>query len=59
MKFLQSIRTICNTTAERNRLQELRIFCRRNDLVENIMVRGGGCSRGGSGRLRSCRCCEH
>ncbi|XP_031413515.1 uncharacterized protein LOC109364780 [Meleagris gallopavo] len=38
MKFLQSIRTICNTTAERNRLQELRIFCRRNDLVENIMV---------------------
>uniref|UniRef100_A0A803XP97 Maestro heat like repeat family member 7 n=1 Tax=Meleagris gallopavo TaxID=9103 RepID=A0A803XP97_MELGA len=36
MKFLQSIRTICNTTAERNTSQELRIFCCRNDLVENI-----------------------
>ncbi|XP_040510696.1 maestro heat-like repeat-containing protein family member 2A isoform X3 [Gallus gallus] len=38
MKFLCSIRTICGSAAERNTVQELRIFCRRNELVENIMV---------------------
>ncbi|XP_040510699.1 maestro heat-like repeat-containing protein family member 2A isoform X2 [Gallus gallus] len=38
MKFLCSIRTICSSAAERNTVQELRIFCRRNELVENIMV---------------------
>ncbi|XP_048786053.1 maestro heat-like repeat family member 5 isoform X2 [Lagopus muta] len=38
MKFLQSIRTICSRAAQRNAAQELRIFCRRNNLVENIMV---------------------
>lgn len=59
MKFLCSIRTICGSAAERNTVQELRIFCRRNELVENIMVRGGGCWRGGSGRLLSSQCWEH
>ncbi|OXB83387.1 UNVERIFIED_CONTAM: hypothetical protein H355_006234 [Colinus virginianus] len=37
LQFLQSICTICDMTVEENMAQELRIFCRRNELVENIM----------------------
>ncbi|OXB53390.1 UNVERIFIED_CONTAM: hypothetical protein H355_013392, partial [Colinus virginianus] len=47
MRFLQSICTICDTAVQENKEQELHIFCHRNELVENIMVRGGVCLRRG------------
>ncbi|OXB51867.1 UNVERIFIED_CONTAM: hypothetical protein H355_012699, partial [Colinus virginianus] len=37
MRFLQSICTVCDTAVQENKEQDLRIFCRRNKLVENIM----------------------
>ncbi|OXB52332.1 UNVERIFIED_CONTAM: hypothetical protein H355_004488, partial [Colinus virginianus] len=37
MRFLQSICTVCDTAVEEKKEQDLRIFCRRNKLVENIM----------------------
>ncbi|OXB52112.1 hypothetical protein ASZ78_014000 [Callipepla squamata] len=37
LRFLQSICTICDTAVEENTAQELRVFCCRNELVENIM----------------------
>ncbi|OXB52134.1 hypothetical protein ASZ78_000079, partial [Callipepla squamata] len=37
MQFLQSICTACDTAVQENKEQELRVFCRWNKLVENIM----------------------
>ncbi|XP_072214283.1 maestro heat-like repeat-containing protein family member 7 [Excalfactoria chinensis] len=38
IKFLRSVRAVCDSAADRNKAQELRVFCRRNEVAENIMV---------------------
>ncbi|XP_065604448.1 uncharacterized protein LOC136056269 [Cyrtonyx montezumae] len=37
LQFLRSICTLCDTAVEENTAQRLRVFCRQNELVENIM----------------------
>ncbi|OXB66134.1 hypothetical protein ASZ78_003993 [Callipepla squamata] len=49
LRFLRSICTICDMAVEENMAQELHIFCCRNELVENIMVRGAAV-RGAAGK---------
>uniref|UniRef100_A0A8C2Y704 Maestro heat-like repeat-containing protein family member 7 n=1 Tax=Coturnix japonica TaxID=93934 RepID=A0A8C2Y704_COTJA len=38
IKFLRSVRALCDSAAAGNKAQELRVFCRRNEVAENIMV---------------------